>query len=265
MCKVDVATLRALLLPLLLSGMVWAQAFQEGSEYARPRDVFAEWRANVNDAADRVLAATVADKAWMKTGERGADGAALNSNQTAKATARIRAAIQRVQLLRPTIEPFLRQEGIPSELSAVVLVESGGQPSALSPKGARGIWQFMPETARRYGLAVGAGKDERTDVAKSTRAAARYLRDLHDRFGSWPFALAAYNAGEDAVQRAIERTGATDFAELGRSLPPETRRYVPGVLSAAQRIGVTQLSGSIPVIQQSESGRRVYASAEVRE
>jgi Transglycosylase SLT domain len=90
---------------------------------------------------------------------------------------------------------------------------------------------------RRYGLAVTSGNDERLDVLKATRAAARYLRDLHGRFASWPLTLAAYNAGEEAVQRAIDHTGASDFSELGRSLPPETRKYVPAVIAAAQRIG----------------------------
>lgn len=143
-------------------------------------------------------------------------------------------AVERVQGLRPVLEPILREQGVPQQMAAVVLVESGGQISALSPKGARGLWQFMPDTARRYGLVVTASLDERLDPYKSTRAAARYLRDLYSQFGNWPLALAAYNAGEDTVQRAVERTSTRDFSSIARMgiLPPETRSYVPAVLNA---------------------------------
>jgi membrane-bound lytic murein transglycosylase D len=94
----------------------------------------------------------------------------------------------------------------------------------------------MPATARRYGLAVDAVRDERLDIGKSTRAAARYLSDLHLQFGSWPLALAAYNTGEQHVQRAINRTGSSQLALLNASglLPLETRNYVPAVLAATR-------------------------------
>jgi len=118
-------------------------------------------------------------------------------------------------------------------LSAVAYVESRGNPFALSPKGARGMYQFMPETARRYGLRVGAGHDERTDPLKSRTAAARYLEDLFVRFGDWKLALAAYNAGEGRVQSIIERTGVRDFTRMAwlKLLPEETRDYVPAVMA----------------------------------
>ena len=265
MCNAHRATVRALVIPILLAGVVWAQSLRGDSEPAPSQDVFAAWQANLSDAADRALAAAVADKAWMKGGRIVANDADRTSNEPANSVVHIRAAIQRIQQLRPIIEPILRQETVSPALSAVVLVESGGQPAVISSKGARGIWQFMPATARRYGLVVSPGKAERIDVVKSTQAAARYLRDLHDRFGSWPLALAAYNAGEDTVQRAIERTGATDFVDLRRSLPLETRNYVPGVLSAVQRIGGIQSPELKPGTLQSEFSRRVYASPQVRD
>jgi len=167
-------------------------------------------------------------------------------------------AIPRIQDLRPVLEPILRQEGIPAELSAVVLVESGGQPAALSSKGARGIWQFMPDTARRYGLFVDRTRDDRTDIEKSTRAAARYLRDL--RFGNWPLALAAYNAGELAVQGAVKRTGSSDFTAISNTgqIPVETRSYVPAVLAAIKRIQDRDLFS--PEQMESKPVHVIYAS-----
>jgi hypothetical protein len=152
-------------------------------------------------------------------------------------------ALRRLDQLRPLLIPILQNEGIPQEIAAVVVVESGGRSNALSPKGALGLWQLMPDTARRYGLVVTPARDERLDVDRSTHAAARYLRDLYQLFGSWPLALAAYNAGEQRVQRAVERSGSSDFIQLSslRLLPQETRNYVPAVLSAMQLLGVTYL------------------------
>jgi hypothetical protein len=155
----------------------------------------------------------------------------------------VAAALRRLSQLRPLLIPILEDEGIPQEIAAVVVVESGGRSNALSPKGALGLWQLMPETARRYGLVVTPSRDERLDVERSTCAAAHYLRDLYQQFGSWPLALAAYNAGEQRVQRAVARAGIADFIQLSslRLLPQETRNYVPAVLSAMQLLGVSHL------------------------
>jgi membrane-bound lytic murein transglycosylase D len=94
----------------------------------------------------------------------------------------------------------------------------------------------MPETARRYGLVVDSRRDERLDPLKATHAAAQYLGDLHAEFQDWPLALAAYNAGEDRVERALEQLGARDFWTLSRfaAVPHETRRYVPAVLARVE-------------------------------
>jgi membrane-bound lytic murein transglycosylase D len=144
-----------------------------------------------------------------------------------------------VDLLRPTIEPILRSHGVPTDLVAVVLVESGGRADALSPKGARGLWQLMPNTARRYGLHVDEIQDDRLDLFRSTEAAARYLHDLYAQFGNWKLALAAYNTGEANVASAISRAHTKDFDQLASlwMLPLETRNYVPRVLAAGPSIG----------------------------
>lgn len=144
----------------------------------------------------------------------------------------------RLEQYRQSFAQILEEEQVPVGLLAVALVESGFNPLALSPKGARGIWQFMPATAVRYGLTVQPGNDHRTHPEHSTRAAARYLRFLFNQFGDWKLALAAYNAGEQRVQRIIDRTGIRDFDEMSRRglLPLETRNYVPAVLAASSRI-----------------------------
>jgi membrane-bound lytic murein transglycosylase D len=170
------------------------------------------------------------------------------------------AAFDRLRQLRPALESILGAEGVPKELVAVVLVESGAQPLALSPRQARGLWQFIPETARRYGLTVTPGKDDRVQVESATHAAARYLRALYDRFGSWPLALAAYNAGENAVQAALDKGRARTFSELSAAglLPAETRNYVPAVLAA---MGLLGTQSDAPTPERRRGDAWVYASA----
>ncbi len=149
------------------------------------------------------------------------------------------AATERLNLLRPAVEPILRNRGVPVELAAVIAVESGGRTDALSAKGARGLWQLMPDTARRYGLRVDDIRDDRLDLFKATDAAARYLHDLFMQFGDWKLALAAYNTGEGNLGSAILRAHTGDFDQLTnlRVLPLETRNYVPRVLATSQRLG----------------------------
>jgi hypothetical protein len=149
------------------------------------------------------------------------------------------AAAMRLNFLRPIVEPILMNRGVPADLAAVILVESSGRADALSPKGARGLWQLMPDTARRYGLRVDGIQDDRLDLFRATDAAARYLHDLYGQFGDWKLALAAYNTGEANVSSAIMKAHTQDFDQLAslRVLPLETRKYVPRVLIAALSIG----------------------------
>ncbi len=112
--------------------------------------------------------------------------------------------------------------GVPAELAWLAEVESSLNPAARSPVGARGLFQLMPATARELGLSTTL-PDERTDPIKSARAAAQLLRTLHKKFGDWPLALAAYNAGAGRVQRLLDRQKAGTFAGIASALPAETR------------------------------------------
>jgi membrane-bound lytic murein transglycosylase D len=128
---------------------------------------------------------------------------------------------------------ILKQEGVPQDLVYLAQAESGFHPLAVSRAGARGIWQFMGSRARGYGLQRSQWVDDRQDPEKSTRAAARHLKDLYAQFGDWYLAMAAYNSGPGTVQAAVKRTGYADFWELYRRnvLPKETRNYVPIILA----------------------------------
>ena len=132
------------------------------------------------------------------------------------------------------IEALLSEHSMPPELYFLAMMESGFRIRTVSHAGAGGIWQFIPNTAKSYGLTVNASIDERFDTRKATVAAIHYLRDLYALFGDWPLAMAAYNAGEGRVGRAIKRHGTSDFWELvkRRALPKETREYVPKILAS---------------------------------
>jgi hypothetical protein len=168
------------------------------------------------------------------------------------------AAAMRLSLLLPVVEPILRRHGIPADLAAVVIVESGGRVDALSPKGARGLWQLMPDTARRYGLHVDEIRDDRLDLFSATDAAARYLHDLYAEFGDWKLALAAYNTGEANLGSAILKAHTQDFDQLTslRMLPLETRNYVLLVLATARLIG---LSSTLEASRRPASAMTVFA------
>lgn len=145
----------------------------------------------------------------------------------------------RARELMPQLRAAFAAEGIPVELAWLAEAESSLNPEARSPVGAKGLFQFMPETAKAMGLRIFL-PDERTDPKRSAAAAARYLRTLHGRFGNWALALAAYNAGEGRVGRTLTAKRATTFTAIAESLPAETRMYVPKVCALiATRTGVT--------------------------
>lgn len=146
---------------------------------------------------------------------------------------------KRADALMPRLRAAFIAEGVPPELAWVAEAESSLNPSARSPVGAKGLFQFMPETAKDMGLRTSL-PDERTDPEKSARAAARYLRTLHGRFGNWALALAAYNAGQGRVARTLSTRNATTFTAIADALPAETRMYVPKVCALiTARTGVT--------------------------
>lgn len=154
--------------------------------------------------------------------------------------ARLALGRQRLAFYRPAMALIFRAEGVPEWLLAVGFVESTYSTTARSPKQALGIWQFIPSTGASFGLQRTAWTDERQDVTKSTRAAARYLRQLYALFDDWPLALAAYNWGEGRVARLLQRTGVRDYWTLAAQglMPTETANYVPSIYAAARLLGL---------------------------
>jgi membrane-bound lytic murein transglycosylase D len=148
----------------------------------------------------------------------------------------LRGWLRRLGAHRAAMEAVLVREGQPKGLVFVAMIESGFTSGALSPKGAGGFWQFVPSVARGYGMEVSFWVDERRDLEKSTSAAARYLGDLHHRFGTWELALAGYNAGVFAVLDSIQRYNTNDFwtlTQVEAGLPWESSEYVPKVYAVA--------------------------------
>lgn len=154
------------------------------------------------------------------------------------ARVRTRPVPARAAALMPKLRAAFAAEGVPPELAWLAEAESSLNPAARSPVGAKGLFQLMPDTARALGLGTFM-PDERSDPEKSAHAAARYLRALHGKFGAWPLALAAYNAGEGRVARLLAAKQAKSFSAIADALPAETRMYVPKVCAlVAVRAGV---------------------------
>lgn len=163
---------------------------------------------------------------------------------------------KRAEEYLPGIVEELKKQNLPVELACLPLVESAFETRAVSPAGAAGLWQLMPQTARRYGLVVSDNIDERFHVPKATKAAASYLAFLYETFNDWPLALAAYNCGEGAMQRALERSGSLNLNELllasrrNGLTPPllgeETVEFVPKfaaafmVMAQSKELGLTE-------------------------
>lgn len=168
----------------------------------------------------------------------------------------IAAWLRRVDRYGPLIRRTLREEGLPSDVLFVAMVESGFDPFVRSHAGAAGMWQFVPGTAREFGLTINHWVDMRLDPRASTVAAARYLTMLHDRFGTWELAFAAYNMGYGALLRSIRKYNTNDYWALSHmeaGLPFETNLYVSKIIACAivahnrERFGFGDLTMEPPV------------------
>ncbi|MEZ4370497.1 MAG: transglycosylase SLT domain-containing protein [Polyangiaceae bacterium] len=136
----------------------------------------------------------------------------------------------------PAIQAELAKAGLPTDLVWLSLIESGHNPTIYSSAGAAGLWQFIPDSGRIYGLTVDRWVDERLDPQRATEAAIKYLSDLHTRFGNWELAMAAYNMGHGGLSRAIRKYNTNDYWELSRyeaGIPWETTLYVPKIAAIA--------------------------------
>jgi len=153
---------------------------------------------------------------------------------TKKDSSRFQRHLDRAEPYRPLVERIFEEYGVPADLFYLGVIESGFVIHAKSHASAVGVWQFIEGTATRYGMDVNSYVDERRDPLRATVAAAKYLRDLHNVFHSWPLAMAAYNAGEGRVLRAVMRGKTRNFWELAEKgmLPSETANYVPKILAA---------------------------------
>ena len=263
--KRNVSSFLVVVLGLVAGHLGLAQSVQSGPT-AQAQEPFAEINKRLHEAADARLANAFLSSPTAELGDGKMEmklfsGLLALPSQLKEASARRATAKQslaRLDLLRPIIEPELARAGLPVELSGMVQVESDAQTFALSPRGERGLWQLMPDTARRYGLTVTTQRDERLDAYKSTRAAARYLRTLYAQFGDWSLVFAAYNAGELTIQRAIDRSGTTDFFQLNRLLPAETRSYVPAVWASFAQFGDSGGRIHLGSVLRDRPNRRVF-------
>jgi membrane-bound lytic murein transglycosylase D len=227
---------------LLLDGVngLELQALQEGDGFTEQKsepapideanEVTFPVDPNIKAKAEAEVKATHSDLPLMMTDQV---AGYINYFSSNRGRATLEHALVRSGRYHDMIRSVLNQEGVPQDLIFLAQAESGFHPLALSRAGARGMWQFMASRAKGYGLERNWWIDERLDPEKSTRAAARHLKDLYNQFGDWYLAMAAYNSGPGTVQAAVKRTGYADFWQLYQRnvLPKETRNYVPIIVA----------------------------------
>ena len=138
--------------------------------------------------------------------------------------------IKRANRYFPIVEPILKECGVPDDLKYLMVIESNLSPLARSSAGAAGMWQFMQETGRKYGLEVNANIDERYNIEKATRAACTYLKESYEKYGDWMTVAASYNAGQNGITRRLEQQGVASAMDLW--LVEETSRYMFRILTA---------------------------------
>ena len=153
----------------------------------------------------------------------------------------------------PIFQETLDKYDMPEELKAMAIIESALNPLAVSRAGAKGMWQFMYQTAKIYGLHIDSFVDERLDPIKSADAAARYLQDAYEIFGDWNLAIASYNCGAGNVNKAIRRSGSRAFWDIWPFLPRETRGYVPAFVGALYTMNYYKEHGIKPEAVQMPS------------
>ncbi len=164
----------------------------------------------------------------------------------------------------PIFEHYLEMHGLPKQLKYLPMIESSMKPYAVSYAGAAGLWQFMPSTGTYLGLIVDKYLDERKDPYRSTEAAVRYLKKLHNRFDSWELALAAYNCGPGRLNRTIRAYGSRDYWKIKKGLPRETQKYVSRYIAACYAGTFHRLHGISPkaseTFQLQPMAARIYSS-----
>jgi membrane-bound lytic murein transglycosylase D len=164
----------------------------------------------------------------------------------------------------PMVKAVTKEHGLPADLAYLCLLESGANPEARSPANALGMWQFMPDTARSYGLRVDSWVDERLDPQKSTKAAMLYLKDLYGMFGCWRLALSAYNSGENKLNKVLCQEAADEYDEIcsSKRLKRETREFYPRFQAIAYIANNAEKFGFSPVKDASQKSEHEFVPVE---
>jgi len=176
----------------------------------------------------------------------------------------MRTYLARAQDYLPMVKAIARENEVPGDLAYLFLLESGANPEARSPANALGMWQFMPDTARSYGLRVDSWVDERLDPKKSTKAAVLYLKDLYGMFGCWRLALSAYNSGENKLNQVLCQEDAEEYDEIcsSRRLKRETKEFFPRFQAIAHIARNPEKYGFQSLKDKAEAPREEFVSVQ---